>query len=424
MLEDTIDLQLPPEKTEIIKEKLFLGTGTGARKFAQECLDAKENNFLIVCCTNNKYYSDLKLPDKNYYDARGFASMTDEKDEIIPLKIRAQACSDAIELIDKALRENTMVFVHCDEGVERSPTLVMAYLMRQQNLCIEQALAKVKSKRSVINPFSADNSDPRRLREVLQIFQKTLKVRTASAAEKRPKAKIPEAIHNRINETDKYILWPLVGAILITAAIFALPMIWPAATVVGVTLFAHLGLAIIAGAFGGAVAGVLAVLGFNTFKGKISKPVDRTIIQQSTKSDPNDKQSAKSQLSSQAIVSVNNSQQALIAVIELYHKIKNEEIIPGYDGKNIVELRKEFKSMLVNDTNLSANVKALMENPHDRSDIIDLLKKVLGNQYDAFIHDNNLNNCENKIISGAGGSASMAGQSSGDSAHNDAYRLR
>jgi predicted protein tyrosine phosphatase len=365
MLEDTIDVQLP-EKTEIIKGKLFLGTGTGALKFAQKCL-AKKNNFFIVRCTDHDHYTGLKLP---VYDARGFASIRNEKNEIIPLEIRAQACSDAVEFIDKALREDTMVFVHCDGGVERSPTLVMAYLMRRQNLSIEQAFAEVKSKRSVIDPFSADNSDPRGLRGVLEIFQKTLEVGTrASAAKKRPKAKI--------SETDKYILCALVGATLTAAAIFALPMIWPAAIVVGVTLFAHFGLAVIAGAFGGAVAGVLAVLGFNTFKGKISKPVDGTIdrAQQST-----DLEDTKSPLFPQAIVSAKNAQQTLIAVIQFYHEIKNEEIITSYDDKNIEELREEFKSILVSgDTNLSAYVKALMESRQfDRSYIIGLLNNALG----------------------------------------------
>jgi predicted protein tyrosine phosphatase len=426
MLEDTIDFQLP-KKTEIIRGKLFLGTGAGAREFAQKCLGTKKNNFLIVCCTNYNHYAGLKLPDNNYYDARGFASITDERNEIISLETRAQAVSDAVEFIDKALRENTMVFVHCDEGVERSPTLVMAYLMSKQDLSIEQALAKVQSKRPVVNPFSADNSDPRRLRRVLEIFQENLEVGTvirASAAKKRPKAKISEAIHNRINETAKYILCALVGAILITAIIFALPMIWPAAIVVIVTLFAHFGLAVIAGALGGAVAAALAVLGLNTFERKISRSVDGTTIyqaQQSIEPELKATKRVKRTLSAQAIVSVKNAQQTLITVIQFYQKIKNQEIFPSYEGKNIEELREEFKNILVSDTNLSVNVKTLIESRQfNRSDIISLLKYALGDQYEAFIQDNNLNNCESEITLGDQGSAPMVSQFTQPISDNDA----
>lgn len=54
--------------------------------------------------------------------------------------------------IEQAIKENKNVLVHCHAGVSRSVTIVIAYLMRKNNLTYEQARTFVKSKRSIIDP--------------------------------------------------------------------------------------------------------------------------------------------------------------------------------------------------------------------------------------------------------------------------------
>ena len=44
------------------------------------------------------------------------------------------------------------VFVHCWAGISRSPSLVIAYLMRKHNMSAKKALVFVKKKRPAIDP--------------------------------------------------------------------------------------------------------------------------------------------------------------------------------------------------------------------------------------------------------------------------------
>ncbi|KAN0078813.1 dual specificity phosphatase [Elaphomyces granulatus] len=55
------------------------------------------------------------------------------------------------EFIDRMLQSESpgAVLVHCEYGVSRSPTIVIAYLMRKRGLKFEDALAMVKEKRKV-----------------------------------------------------------------------------------------------------------------------------------------------------------------------------------------------------------------------------------------------------------------------------------
>ncbi|CAD8196374.1 unnamed protein product [Paramecium pentaurelia] len=51
-------------------------------------------------------------------------------------------------------RKHTNILVHCFLGISRSPTIVAAYLMRKNNMNMEKALWKLKSKRRQVNPNS------------------------------------------------------------------------------------------------------------------------------------------------------------------------------------------------------------------------------------------------------------------------------
>jgi protein-tyrosine phosphatase len=48
--------------------------------------------------------------------------------------------------------ESGNIFVHCTEGVSRSPTIVIYYLMRKYDISFQKALEKVKDKRNIVNP--------------------------------------------------------------------------------------------------------------------------------------------------------------------------------------------------------------------------------------------------------------------------------
>ncbi|KAF8961550.1 protein-tyrosine phosphatase-like protein [Flammula alnicola] len=56
--------------------------------------------------------------------------------------------------IDRALRAGRSVLVHCQQGVSRSPAIVIAYLIRNHGMSYDAAHALVRRKRACIRPNS------------------------------------------------------------------------------------------------------------------------------------------------------------------------------------------------------------------------------------------------------------------------------
>eukprot|EP00042_Codosiga_hollandica_P037269 m.291546 g.291546 ORF g.291546 m.291546 type:complete len:90 (-) comp55099_c0_seq3:50-319(-) len=77
------------------------------------------------------------------------------------------AISDALDLclpfIEEAVTARSAVLVHCNAGVSRSVTVVLAYLMRKQGFALDDALALVKDKRPCAQPNSGFLAQLRKL---------------------------------------------------------------------------------------------------------------------------------------------------------------------------------------------------------------------------------------------------------------------
>ena len=58
----------------------------------------------------------------------------------------------AFTFIDKALRTNSKILVHCQAGISRSVSIVMAWLISNKNLNVEQAFEIVKQHRPQASP--------------------------------------------------------------------------------------------------------------------------------------------------------------------------------------------------------------------------------------------------------------------------------
>ncbi|TFK62933.1 phosphatases II [Pluteus cervinus] len=56
--------------------------------------------------------------------------------------------------IDQVLRSGRSVLVHCQQGVSRSPAVVIAYLIRNHGMTFDNAHGLLKRKRACINPNS------------------------------------------------------------------------------------------------------------------------------------------------------------------------------------------------------------------------------------------------------------------------------
>lgn len=72
---------------------------------------------------------------------------------------------DACDFIEDALQKKGIVLVHCMAGRSRSASIVIAYCMRVFGIGYDEALAKVKSVRPVIQPNTGFVQQLRQLEE-------------------------------------------------------------------------------------------------------------------------------------------------------------------------------------------------------------------------------------------------------------------
>merc|ERR1711971_1165553 len=63
-----------------------------------------------------------------------------------------QFFEEAFEFIEAAKAANSGVLIHCQAGISRSPTIAIAYLMKNYGMPMAEAYKFVKTKRSIISP--------------------------------------------------------------------------------------------------------------------------------------------------------------------------------------------------------------------------------------------------------------------------------
>lgn len=177
--QEAILLALMTPKHEIIKNQLYLGNGEAAEQAIEAAAkSATKPAIALIRCTHSvakgeteaKASGSILHLDVKFGDNKFAAKTEAERDEV--MKYLNSAC----DFIDDALSQNIKVLVHCDGGAHRSPTIVMAYLMKKERIDAATAEARVKRIRACVD---ADNH-----REFLKLFQQQLNIPDATIDER------------------------------------------------------------------------------------------------------------------------------------------------------------------------------------------------------------------------------------------------
>lgn len=132
---------LPPfpwYPNEIVSDRIYLGNHVDAdNKLHLANLQIKH----VMNVSND--VENLHSDDFNY--AR--ISLPDNEEEDI-----GQHFERAFAFFDEAESKGERVFVHCHQGVSRSATIVLAYLMKKNGWSLKQTYVYVKDKRKQIHP--------------------------------------------------------------------------------------------------------------------------------------------------------------------------------------------------------------------------------------------------------------------------------
>jgi len=134
-------LRIFAKKCSQITPDLYLGADEVARdlsKLQAHGITHVLNTAGVACANYHKGTSDLEYRTVHLYDS--------------PRQDISCVLYMCVEWIDASIEGGVKVFVHCHQGVSRSSTMVIAYMMWKRGLSFNDAFRQVKAARAVANP--------------------------------------------------------------------------------------------------------------------------------------------------------------------------------------------------------------------------------------------------------------------------------
>ncbi len=125
-----------------IEDQLFLGNRAGAQEIPGLRMCDISSVVQIQSFTTVPFH-----PDNFRYLCLAFTDL--ENDSFLKI------ISEALAFIHAEITAGRKVFVHCDNGVSRSGSVVTAYIMATHNIPFEEALQYVRAKRPCVGPNNA-----------------------------------------------------------------------------------------------------------------------------------------------------------------------------------------------------------------------------------------------------------------------------
>lgn len=135
----------------ILDDFLFLGPAAAASNAA--FLASNAVSHVISIGHDPPTHLDLRVPDPG--------SLSGKTDQLQYHRLRlvdsaASSPEDCVkqasEILERCRAQKKRVLLHCSAGISRSPTIVVAYLMRHHDMTLKDALYAVISKRPAISP--------------------------------------------------------------------------------------------------------------------------------------------------------------------------------------------------------------------------------------------------------------------------------
>ncbi|KAI3647940.1 hypothetical protein MP228_008161 [Amoeboaphelidium protococcarum] len=119
-------------------DRLYISSGDAAKKL--DVLVANNITHVVNVATN---IPNL-FPEKFTYLAKDIADIPDA-----PL---LKVLDDVLPFIHEAHKDNGSVLVHCNQGISRSASIIIAYLMKYQKASLAEAVQKTAEARPQIKP--------------------------------------------------------------------------------------------------------------------------------------------------------------------------------------------------------------------------------------------------------------------------------
>ncbi len=127
--------------SEIIEGSVYLGSHRSS--VSSEYFDCAKIQLVVVCCSHLRIYHPSH-PNLQYHRV----PLTDLASELLTPQTLLYVC----DLIDKTVAKGAAVLIHCHQGISRSASICIAWLMRKNKWSYVEAHEFVKARRDFIYP--------------------------------------------------------------------------------------------------------------------------------------------------------------------------------------------------------------------------------------------------------------------------------
>lgn len=163
-------LQISPQviraTPSYILDRLILTGRPGLWKLLEENADRQENKdkFSILSVT----WLPVTMHESDEYENHKQLKVLDVPDQDL-----MQFFEESVDFVAEELGrdDSTKVIVHCEYGISRSSSLVIAYLMKHQNMTLDQAFKHIKQRRPWIQPNAGFWAQLQRYEEKLGLLK-------------------------------------------------------------------------------------------------------------------------------------------------------------------------------------------------------------------------------------------------------------